>query len=71
MRAHAPRRLVCAVPVAAADALELVKDSADEVVCLWAAAEFLSVGHCYRSFPQLGEDKVIDLLDAATALAAL
>jgi predicted phosphoribosyltransferase len=37
-RAKSPQQLVCAVPVAAPDSLERVRDYADEMVCLHARA---------------------------------
>src|SRR5262249_39764663 len=40
VRQRAPQRLVCAVPVAAPDAVQLVGRHCDEVVCLAAPAHF-------------------------------
>jgi predicted phosphoribosyltransferase len=64
VRERAPRRLVCAVPVAAPDAVRLVGQHCDEVVCLAAPARFGSVGQFYGAFPQLEDAEVIDLLSA-------
>ncbi|MBG9390224.1 phosphoribosyltransferase family protein [Caenimonas aquaedulcis] len=50
-RAKCPAQLVCAVPVASAQALEFVKDFADEVVCLHKPVVFDSVRQWYRHFP--------------------
>ena len=61
-RAKQPERLVCAVPVAAPDSLELVGRHADEVVCLEAPAGFFAVGQFYRDFGQVEDREVIDLL---------
>ncbi len=61
-RAQAPARLVCAVPVAAADSLERVRAYADEVVCLEAPDDFFAVSQFYLSFPQLEDSEVIGLL---------
>jgi len=61
-RAKQPEWLVCAVPVAAPDSLELVGRHADEVVCLEAPAEFCAVGQFYRDFGQVEDREVIDLL---------
>ena len=61
-RARHPERLVCAVPVAAADSLERVRPHADEVVCLYAPADFFAVSQFYASFPQVEDDEVISLL---------
>jgi predicted phosphoribosyltransferase len=61
-RAQAPARLVCAVPVAAPDSLELVRPSCDEVVCLEAPPEFYAVGQFYREFAQVEDERVVALL---------
>jgi len=64
VRERAPQRLVCAVPVASPQALRLVGEYCDEVVCLDAPARFSAVGQFYASFPQLEDDEVIALLSA-------
>jgi predicted phosphoribosyltransferase len=61
-RSKEPERLVCAVPVAAADSLERVRPYADEVVCLEAPQEFFAVGQFYREFPQVEDEEVVALL---------
>jgi predicted phosphoribosyltransferase len=61
-RAKRPERLVCAVPVAAPDSLELVRPYCDEVVCLEAPAEFYAVGQFYREFQQVEDEAVVELL---------
>jgi putative phosphoribosyl transferase len=65
LRARRPERLVCAVPVASIDALELVRGYADEVVCLHAPADFYAVGQFYLDFRQVDDSEVIALLRAA------
>jgi len=64
-RAKAPARLVCAVPVGAADSLERVRPYADEVVCLAAPDNFYAVGQFYRDFQQVEDEEVVALLRAA------
>ena len=64
-RAKAPARLVCAVPVAAADSLERVRPHADEVVCLAAPDNFYAVGQFYCDFQQVEDEEVVALLRAA------
>jgi putative phosphoribosyl transferase len=66
MRARAPARLVCAVPVASIEAVAKVREYADEVVCLQTPASFYAVGQFYRSFPQVEDSEVVDLLRPAT-----
>ena len=70
VRARRPAKLVCAVPVAAPDSLELVRPLADEVVCLHAPAGFHAVGQFYRSFGQVGDEEAIQCLRAAGAASA-
>ena len=62
VRAKGPQRLICAVPVAAADSLELVRPYADETVCLETPAGFYAVGQFYREFPQVDDAEVVALL---------
>ena len=64
-RAQAPRRLVCAVPVAAADSLARVRLHADEVVCLATPEPFLSVGQWYEDFAAVEDAEVIRILTDA------
>ena len=61
-RAKQPKRLICAVPVAAPDSLDRVRPLADEVVCLEAPEEFYAVGQFYRDFPQVEDDEVVAML---------
>jgi putative phosphoribosyl transferase len=65
LRARHPRRLICAVPVASAEAVALVSELADEVVCLQTPADFRAVGQFYLRFPQVDDDAVIAILRAA------
>lgn len=64
LRHRQPARLVCAVPVAAPDALERVRPLADEVVCLSAPDAFQAVGQFYRHFDQIEDEEVIALLSS-------
>jgi predicted phosphoribosyltransferase len=65
-RAKAPRRLLCAVPVAAPDSLERVRPYADELVCLGAPAEFYAVAQFYDEFHQVSDEEVVALLREPT-----
>jgi len=68
VRSREPRRLICAVPVAAADALEKIRPHADEVVCLQAPGFFYAVGQFYHNFRQVEDGEVVALLrEAATS----
>lgn len=64
VRARKPARLVCAVPVAAADSLERVRPLADEVVCLSAPDWFGAVSQFYLRFDQVEDAEVERMLAA-------
>ncbi len=61
-RAKGADRVVVAVPVAASDSLEIIKQEADEVVCLRAPLFFGAVGAFYEEFGQTSDEEVIELL---------
>jgi putative phosphoribosyl transferase len=67
VRQRKPAKLVCAVPVAARDSLELVRQYADEVVCLEVPAYFGAVGQFYDWFPQVEDAEVVRLLTGIKA----
>jgi putative phosphoribosyl transferase len=55
-------RTVAAVPVAAAESLELIRAEADEVVCPHSRKHFFAVGAWYTSFAQVDDESVMRLL---------
>lgn len=64
VRAKHPARLICALPVAAADSLRHQVDGiADEVVCLSRPEDFYAVGQFYLDFPQVTDGQVIAALN--------
>lgn len=67
LREQQPSRLICAVPVAAADSLRRVRALADEVVCLRAPEDFHAVGQFYDHFGQVEDEQVIESLHQARA----
>jgi predicted phosphoribosyltransferase/predicted alpha/beta-hydrolase family hydrolase len=67
VRARKPAVLVCAVPVAAADSLDSVRQFADEVVCLATPWPFGAVGRFYVDFAGVSDQEVIGVLAAAAA----
>lgn len=69
LRGRKPQRLICAVPVASHEAIEMVKPYADEVLCLSIPPNFHAVGQFYRTFDQVDDSEVIELLRARPAPA--
>lgn len=67
VRERHPARLVCAVPVASPESVQVVSAYCDEVVCLDTPWRFAAVGQFYASFPQLEDEEVIRLLRASAA----
>ncbi len=66
LTAQRPRRLVLAVPVAAANTVNDLRELVDDLVCLNTPAEFLAVGFHYEDFSQTSDDEVLQALaDAA------
>jgi predicted phosphoribosyltransferase len=55
-------KIIVALPVAAAEACYLLRDEADEVVCLGTPPSFAAVGSWYVDFAQTTDQEVIDLL---------
>lgn len=65
VRQQNPARLVCAVPVASAEALAAILPLADDVVCLSVPDDFEGVGQFYRDFAQVTDEEVMDCLQAS------
>jgi putative phosphoribosyl transferase len=65
LREERPERLVLAVPVAAPQAMEKLRDEADEVLALQVPSQFWAVGQYYENFEQTSDDEVIQLLSTA------
>jgi putative phosphoribosyl transferase len=65
LRQLQPERIVVAVPVGAPEALALLNQVADEVVCPIAADPFDAVGSWYEEFPQVSDEEVRSALSSA------
>jgi predicted phosphoribosyltransferase len=61
-RARGAERVILAVPVAPAEAVERLKEEADEVRVLATPEPFYSVGQWYEWFPQVSDERVVELL---------
>jgi predicted phosphoribosyltransferase len=55
-------RVVVAVPVGATEAVSLLRNEADQVVCLVVPSAFGAVSRYYREFPQTTDDEVVAIL---------
>jgi predicted phosphoribosyltransferase len=70
VRQQAPARLVAAVPAAAPQVCEDLRDAVDEMVCLITPEPFHAVGLWYRDFSQTTDDEVRDLLARASLVSS-
>lgn len=70
VRRQQPDRLVLAVPVAPRESLEVLRQEADETVCLDVPRDFHAVGQFYRDFRQTDDDEVVALLAAVNEAAS-
>jgi putative phosphoribosyl transferase len=68
-RARGALRVVAAVPVGAAETVELLRREADAVVCPNALDVFVAVGAWYGEFGQVGDEDVLRLLADARPVA--
>jgi putative phosphoribosyl transferase len=65
LKAQNPKRLVVAVPVAAAETCESLRHEVDEVICALTPEPFLAVGQWYQDFSQSTDKEVRELLQGA------
>jgi predicted phosphoribosyltransferase len=62
LRAEQPKKIVVAVPVAAAESCEEVTATADELVCAATPEPFFAVGAWYQDFTPTSDEEVVELL---------
>lgn len=62
VRRGQPARLIAAVPVASREAIAMLRQETDDVVCLSSPGSFGSVGSFYRDFEQVSDAEVVELL---------
>lgn len=65
LRQERPGRIVVAVPVAAPESCEAVRDSADDVICALTPEPFYAVGLWYQDFRPTTDEEVHELLARA------
>jgi predicted phosphoribosyltransferase len=63
-----PKRLICAVPVASSQAIQLIEKEVDELVVLERPREFYSVSQFYDDFEQVSDDQVVQILKRSQAV---
>ena len=66
VRTLEPFELIAAVPVAPPQSLEEIRRHCDELICLIAPNEFLSIGQFYADFPPVSEAEAVELLKAGS-----
>jgi predicted phosphoribosyltransferase len=66
LRTAGAGRIVVAFPVGARQAVALVGEEADEIVCHTIPDELLGVGRWYRDFSPVSDGEVLALLRAAS-----
>jgi putative phosphoribosyl transferase len=68
LRMRMPARLILAVPVAPTDTLAVMRQDADQVVCLEDHAAFGAIGFYYADFRQTTDREVIEALSRFSPL---
>jgi putative phosphoribosyl transferase len=69
LRLREPKKIIIAVPVAARDTCEELKQHADAIVCLMTPFDFAAVGQWYRIFDQTSDEEVRLLLERSAESA--
>ena len=64
MRRRHAARVVLGVPVAPPNAVEGMRQFADDVVCVEISDDFIGISQCYRDFHQVSDEEVAALLAA-------
>lgn len=64
LRQRNPASIIVAIPVAPPDTVAMLKEEADEVICLAMPEPFLAVGRWYRDFSQTSDEDVKSLLES-------
>lgn len=65
MREAGPREITVAVPVGSPERVAEIARQCDRMVCLLEPEDFRAVGQFYRSFDQVSDERVAELLQAA------
>jgi putative phosphoribosyl transferase len=62
VRAAGAREIIVAVPVGASDRIDAIRPLCDRVECLQQPEAFWAIGQFYRSFEQVEDERVVELL---------
>jgi putative phosphoribosyl transferase len=65
LRRRSPSEIVVGLPVAPLETIAELSLEADRVVCLSQPTRFHALGYHYKSFPQLGDEEVVEALQEA------
>ncbi|HLN41177.1 MAG TPA: hypothetical protein VK215_01920, partial [Acidimicrobiales bacterium] len=65
MRRRSAARVVLGIPVAPPDAVNSLRQVADDVVCVETTERFFGLSEWYEDFEQVSDDEVARLLAAA------
>jgi predicted phosphoribosyltransferase len=71
LRQESPGRIVVAVPVAARETCDALREIADEVICVETPEPFQAVGIWYDDFSETTDDEVHEWLERARAIRHL
>lgn len=63
------KKLIVAVPVGPASTCAWLRTQVDQLICIYEPEQFYAVGQFYRSFSQVSDKEVIDLLKKAEQLS--
>jgi putative phosphoribosyl transferase len=63
VKRHEPARVVVAIPVAAPEIVEALRQEVDEVVCLHQPEPMYAIGLWYEDFRQVRDDEVVRILE--------
>ena len=65
LRQQQARRIVVAVPVAAPETCQMLKEEVDDIICAVTPEPFHAVGLWYEDFSQTSDEEVRELLERA------
>jgi putative phosphoribosyl transferase len=68
LRGQEPGGIIVAVPTAAPETCEALKDEVDEIVCVLTPQPFLGIGASYEEFSQMTDEEVRELIEQEGAV---